>query len=62
MNEVVAGVVPIANPMVLSGPSFASDVEKGLPTAVVLAASRIGRGPALGRSAVPAAVPDLCVR
>lgn len=39
MNEVVAEVVPHATPMVLSGPSFAADVLKGLPTAVVLAAS-----------------------
>lgn len=39
MNEVVAEVLPQAEPMVLSGPSFAADVMKGLPTAVVLAAA-----------------------
>ena len=39
MNEVVAQVLPDAEPMVLSGPSFAADVMKGLPTAVVLAAN-----------------------
>ena len=41
MNEVVAEVLPQAEPMVLSGPSFAADVMKGLPTAVVLAAGNI---------------------
>ena len=41
MNEVVAAVLPAAEPMVLSGPSFAGDVMKGLPTAVVMAAQRI---------------------
>lgn len=38
MNEVLAKVAPDCSPMVLSGPSFAADVLKGLPTAVVLAA------------------------
>jgi glycerol-3-phosphate dehydrogenase (NAD(P)+) len=38
MNEVVGEVVPGAKVMVLSGPSFAFDVLKGLPTAVTLAA------------------------
>jgi len=38
MNEVVAETVPGALTFVLSGPSFASDVVKGLPTAVTLAA------------------------
>ena len=38
MNEVVAEVAPSARGFVLSGPSFAADVVKGLPTAVVLAA------------------------
>ncbi|MEI7600404.1 MAG: NAD(P)H-dependent glycerol-3-phosphate dehydrogenase [Aestuariivirga sp.] len=41
MNEVVAEVLPAAEPMVLSGPSFAADVMKGLPTAVVMAAQDI---------------------
>lgn len=41
MNEVVAEVLPAAEPMVLSGPSFAGDVMKGLPTAVVMAADSI---------------------
>lgn len=38
MAEVMREVVPQAVPMVLSGPSFAADVTRGLPTAVVLAA------------------------
>jgi glycerol-3-phosphate dehydrogenase (NAD(P)+) len=38
MNEVVQEIVPQARPMALSGPSFAADVLKGLPTAVTLAA------------------------
>lgn len=41
MNEVVAEVLPTAEPLVLSGPSFAADVLKGLPTAVVMAANDI---------------------
>lgn len=41
MNEVVAEVLPGAEPLVLSGPSFAADVMKGLPTAVVMAAGRL---------------------
>ncbi|MFT3987950.1 NAD(P)H-dependent glycerol-3-phosphate dehydrogenase [Aestuariivirga sp.] len=40
MNEVVEDVSPGARAMVLSGPSFAADVLKGLPTAVVLAGSQ----------------------
>ncbi|MDP3737978.1 MAG: NAD(P)H-dependent glycerol-3-phosphate dehydrogenase [Hyphomonadaceae bacterium] len=37
MTEVLAEEAPGAVPAVLSGPSFASDVAKGLPTAVTLA-------------------------
>lgn len=37
MNEVLAETVPQAMRFVLSGPSFARDVVKGLPTAVTLA-------------------------
>ncbi|WP_330082604.1 NAD(P)H-dependent glycerol-3-phosphate dehydrogenase [Methylocystis iwaonis] len=39
MSEVVAEELPQARPAVLSGPSFAADVCKGLPTAVTLAAA-----------------------
>jgi glycerol-3-phosphate dehydrogenase (NAD(P)+) len=38
MNEVAAEAAPRARAMVLSGPGFAADVVKGLPTAVTLAA------------------------
>jgi glycerol-3-phosphate dehydrogenase (NAD(P)+) len=38
MSEVVAEEAPRARPAVLSGPSFAADVCRGLPTAVTLAA------------------------
>jgi glycerol-3-phosphate dehydrogenase (NAD(P)+) len=39
MSEVVAECAPDAVPAILSGPSFAADVARGLPTAVTLAAS-----------------------
>ena len=38
MTEVIAETAPKAAPAILSGPSFASDVVHGLPTAVTLAA------------------------
>ncbi len=38
MTEVIAEAVPKAVPAILSGPSFAGDVARGLPTAVTLAA------------------------
>jgi len=38
MTEVMAETVPQARPAILSGPSFADDVARGLPTAVTLAA------------------------
>lgn len=37
MTEVIAEVTPRATPAILSGPSFADDVARGLPTAVTLA-------------------------
>ncbi len=37
MTEVIADTLPNATPAILSGPSFASDVARGLPTAVTLA-------------------------
>lgn len=39
MTEVIADAAPNASPAILSGPSFAADVVRGLPTAVTLAAS-----------------------
>ena len=38
MTEVIAEAAPEAAPAILSGPSFADDVARGLPTAVTLAA------------------------
>src|ERR1700674_1411555 len=38
MTEVIAETAPNAMPAILSGPSFAEDVARGLPTAVTLAA------------------------
>ncbi|MBP0111427.1 NAD(P)H-dependent glycerol-3-phosphate dehydrogenase [Bradyrhizobium vignae] len=39
MTDVIAEAAPHAQPAILSGPSFADDVARGLPTAVTLAAS-----------------------
>jgi glycerol-3-phosphate dehydrogenase (NAD(P)+) len=39
MTEIIADCVAVAMPAILSGPSFAADVARGLPTAVTLAAS-----------------------
>src|SRR5882724_13293336 len=38
MTEVIVECAPNVTPAILSGPSFASDVARGLPTAVTLAA------------------------
>jgi len=38
LTEVLAEILPRAEPAILSGPSFARDVAKGLPTAVTIAA------------------------
>jgi glycerol-3-phosphate dehydrogenase (NAD(P)+) len=38
MTEVIAAAAPQATPAILSGPGFADDVARGLPTAVTLAA------------------------
>jgi len=37
MADVLADVIPAARPAVLSGPSFAAEVARGLPTAITLA-------------------------
>jgi glycerol-3-phosphate dehydrogenase (NAD(P)+) len=42
MTEVIAETLPGAVPAILSGPSFAADVARGLPTAVTLAAKDAG--------------------
>jgi glycerol-3-phosphate dehydrogenase (NAD(P)+) len=41
IHEILAEIVPEATAMVLSGPSFAADVVRGLPTAVTLAAATL---------------------
>src|SRR6201986_1664003 len=38
MTDVIAAAAPQATPAILSGPGFADDVARGLPTAVTLAA------------------------
>jgi glycerol-3-phosphate dehydrogenase (NAD(P)+) len=50
MTEVIAETAPNAIPAILSGPSFAGDVARGLPTAVTLAA----KDEALARALVQA--------
>ena len=47
MGDVLAEVLPSATPAVLSGPSFAADVARGLPTALTLATPDAGTGQAL---------------
>ena len=47
MTEVIAQAAPDAIPAILSGPSFADDVARGLPTAVTLAAKDEGLASAL---------------
>ena len=42
MTEVIAEALPDAIPAILSGPNFADDVARGLPTAVTLAAKDEG--------------------
>lgn len=44
MSEVLAETLPDAVPAVLSGPSFAADVARGLPTAVTLACADAAAG------------------
>ncbi len=50
MTEVLAETLPDARPAVLSGPSFAAEVARGLPTAVTLACPDEGLGAALARA------------
>ncbi len=42
MTEIIAECAPNAVPAILSGPSFAADVARGLPTAVTIAAAEAG--------------------
>lgn len=50
MTEVLAETIPQAAPAVLSGPSFASEVARGLPTAVTLACPDEGCAETLGEA------------
>ncbi len=50
MTEVLAETLPQAAPAVLSGPSFASEVARGLPTAVTLACPDETLGAALAEA------------
>ena len=50
MTEVIAESAPSAVPAILSGPSFAGDVARGLPTAVTLAARDEETAAALARA------------
>ncbi|MDR3510523.1 MAG: NAD(P)-dependent glycerol-3-phosphate dehydrogenase [Caulobacteraceae bacterium] len=50
MAEVLADTAPQALPAVLSGPSFAGEVARGLPTAVTLACPDHSLGEALARA------------
>jgi glycerol-3-phosphate dehydrogenase (NAD(P)+) len=50
MTEVISACMPQAVPAVLSGPSFATDVMRGLPTAVTLAAADGGMAAALAHA------------
>jgi glycerol-3-phosphate dehydrogenase (NAD(P)+) len=50
MTEVIAESAPTAVPAILSGPSFAADVARGLPTAVTLAAHERNTAEALARA------------
>src|SRR6266511_1028500 len=50
MTEVIAEAAPAALPAILSGPSFAADVARGLPAAVTLAASDEAVAEALARA------------
>ena len=50
MNEIIAECVPRTTPAILSGPSFAADVARGMPTAVTLAASDANLAAALAQA------------
>jgi glycerol-3-phosphate dehydrogenase (NAD(P)+) len=50
MTEVLAETLPTARPAVLSGPSFAGEVAKGLPTAVTLACANEELGRAIAEA------------
>jgi glycerol-3-phosphate dehydrogenase (NAD(P)+) len=60
MTEVLAECLPRSRPAVLSGPSFAAEVARGLPTAVTLACGDVALGQQLAEAiAAPAFRPYL---
>ena len=59
MSDVIAECAPKAVPAILSGPSFAADVARGLPTAVTLAARDEDVAAALAQRARLGDVPAL---
>lgn len=50
MTEIIAEAAPAAIPAILSGPSFAADVARGLPTAVTIAATDAACAQALAQA------------
>lgn len=50
MTEIIAEGAPKALPAILSGPSFAADVARGMPTAVTIAAADAGVAQALAHA------------
>lgn len=50
MSEIVAEVLPRAEASVLSGPSFAADIARGLPAALTLATASEAQGEALAHA------------
>ena len=50
MTEIIAECVPGAVPAILSGPSFAGDVARGMPTAVTIAAGDLDVAQMLARA------------
>ena len=62
MSQVVAEVLPAAEIAVLSGPSFASEIAKGLPAAVTLATPDEAQGEDARACAEPPSVPLLLER
>ena len=59
MTEIIAECAPNAMPAILSGPSFAADVARGLPTAVTLAAHDEALAAALAQALGSRSVPAL---
>jgi glycerol-3-phosphate dehydrogenase (NAD(P)+) len=50
LSEVIGEVLPNAQPAALSGPGFAEEIARGLPTAVTIAAADLTLAHALGRA------------